>query len=89
MIRKTTRISAVALVFLFATVSMVSHVLAFEDNDSDGLPDAWEMEYFGDLSQGPGMDFDGDGASNLEEYEGGSDPNDPNDKPGPPKVNEQ
>jgi hypothetical protein len=84
MIGKTTRISAVALVFLFATVTTVSHVLAFEDSDVDGLPDAWEMEYFGDLNQGPEMDFDGDGASNLEEFVGGTNPADPSDKPGPP-----
>lgn len=89
MIGKTTRISTVALVFLFATVSMVSHVLAFEDYDGDGLSDAWELEYFGDLSQGPDMDFDGDWASNLEEFIAGTNPVDPNDRPGPPKVNEQ
>ncbi len=85
MIGKTSRVSIVALAFLFATVSMVGQVLAFGDDDGDGLPDAWELEFFGDLSQGPEMDFDGDGAINVDEYIGGSNPADPNDKPGPPR----
>ncbi len=84
MIGKTAKISAVALVFLFATVAIAGHVLAVEDSDGDGLPDAWELEHFGNLSQGPDMDFDGDGASNLAEFDAGTDPTDPNERPGPP-----
>jgi len=84
MIGKTVRISAVAIVFLFATVSCVSHVLADEDSDNDGLPDWWELEYFGDLSHGPDDDSDGDGFTDLEELRSGTDPTDPNDKPKPP-----
>ncbi len=38
------------------------------DTDADGLPDAWEIQYFGNLSQGASGDFDGDGISNLDEY---------------------
>ncbi len=44
------------------------------DSDQDGLPDDWELSYFGDLSQDANDDFDGDGKTNLEEYEGGTDP---------------
>ena len=44
------------------------------DNDRDGLPDDWERRYFGDLSQGAGGDFDGDGVSNVEEYQVGTNP---------------
>jgi len=46
------------------------------DTDGDGLPDAWEQQYFGDLSQEPFEDADNDGFSNLEEYRAGSDPTD-------------
>jgi hypothetical protein len=44
------------------------------DEDGDGLPDSWEQNYFGNLDQGPSEDYDGDGYSNLEEYQAGSDP---------------
>ena len=37
------------------------------DSDDDGLPDYWEMRYFGGLSPGPADDTDGDGLSHLEE----------------------
>lgn len=37
------------------------------DSDSDGLPDAWELSYFGNLSQDGTGDPDGDYAYNSEE----------------------
>ena len=55
-----------------ATVDMGADEYA--DTDSDGLPDYWERGYFGDLSQEPDDDFDGDGLNNLKEYQTGSDP---------------
>lgn len=49
------------------------------DLDGDGLPDAWQVRYraFG-LS--PNSDTDGDGASNAQEAQWGTDPFDPNSK---------
>ena len=44
------------------------------DTDSDGLPDSWELPYFGNLDQNPQGDYDNDGFDNLEEYENGTDP---------------
>jgi hypothetical protein len=44
------------------------------DNDGDGLPDGWELAYFGDLNQSGSGDFDGDGQSNLFEYVAGLNP---------------
>ena len=38
------------------------------DKDKDGLPDDWEIFYFGDLEQGANDDPDGDGLTNLQEY---------------------
>ncbi len=46
------------------------------DTDGDGLPDDWEMEFFGDLSQKANDDTDGDLLSNMEEYHLGSNPAD-------------
>ncbi len=44
------------------------------DTDADGLPDAWEQTYFGSLAQTASGDFDGDGFSNLAEYNAGTNP---------------
>lgn len=51
------------------------------DSDGDGLPDAWEMAHFGNLSQNGSGDFDGDGATNLAEFNAGSDPSNPASTP--------
>lgn len=46
------------------------------DSDGDGLPDAWEQEHLGTLSQGAAADYDQDGDSNLAEYQNGTLPED-------------
>ena len=38
------------------------------DTDNDGMADAWEIREFGDLDEGYGGDFDGDGYENIEEF---------------------
>ena len=45
------------------------------DSDGDGIPDAWEREFFGGLTvAGPGTDFDKDGMSDFAEQIAGTDP---------------
>ena len=48
-----------------------------EDTDGDGLPDAWEMHWFGHLDYGPYDDPDGDGFPNIIEWYRGTDPTTP------------
>jgi hypothetical protein len=44
------------------------------DTDNDGLPDDWEIEHFDNLDQNPGNDTDGDGLTNIQEYNLETDP---------------
>jgi len=44
------------------------------DSDGDGLPDVWELLYFGNLLQGPTGDPDGDGITNIQEFLQGRNP---------------
>jgi len=47
------------------------------DSDDDGLPDDWEIDNFGNLDQDGTSDLDGDGLGNLDEFNAGTDPNNP------------
>jgi hypothetical protein len=44
------------------------------DSDHDGLPDDWEMIYFGNLSSTANQDNDGDEVENLAEFALGTNP---------------
>ena len=46
-----------------------------QDSDNDGLPDWWELRFFGNLAQGANDDPDGDGFTNAVEYAHGTRPN--------------
>jgi len=46
------------------------------DDDGDGIPDAWELQYFGSITPSGVSDSDGDGVINLHEYLEGTDPTD-------------
>ncbi len=53
------------------------------DSDADGIPDVYEMEHAMNAADHDDaqLDADGDGFSNLEEYLGGTNPNDANSHP--------
>ncbi|MDP2137997.1 MAG: thrombospondin type 3 repeat-containing protein, partial [Candidatus Didemnitutus sp.] len=44
------------------------------DSDMNGLPDAWELLYFGRIGVDPGADQDGDGLVNILEWQHGTNP---------------
>jgi len=48
-----------------------------EDSNKDGLPDSWQIQYFGSITDPrarPDADPDGDGSSNIQEYQAGTSP---------------
>lgn len=50
------------------------------DTDEDGIPDAWEQMQVGNLTNlGAGVDFDGDGVDDPDEYGADTDPNNDED----------
>ena len=42
--------------------------------DGSGMPESWQTQYFGATNQDPNADADGDGLSNLQEYQLGLNP---------------
>jgi hypothetical protein len=73
----------------YATVTVFKRppVVNESDKDHDGLPDTWEVQHFGNLTYGPIDDPDHDSYTNLQEYQKGTDPMNPNDPPKPKPHN--
>lgn len=57
----------------FGSVTSAPAMLWFDGN-GNGLPDSWEMQYFGNLNQTATGDYDGDGVDNLQEFLDGTNP---------------
>ena len=64
----------------FVTVSNASGSIAsvlanlYIDSRGCGMPDSWQLQYFGNLNQPATGDYDGDGVSNLQEFLDGTNP---------------
>lgn len=69
-----------------AHVALAVYLPATQDNDGDGLADAWELFYFGTTTADPADDPDQDGASNLDEFLDRTDPTDTLSVPSPPGI---
>ena len=58
----------------------------YADRDNDGMPDRWEESYgLSEKEDNSGVDEDGDGFSNIEEYHYRTDPTDPESRPSLPE----
>lgn len=53
---------------------VVRQDLIIGDPPSGGLPEDWQLHYFGSLGQDPNQDPDSDGQNNRQEYEAGTNP---------------
>jgi hypothetical protein len=53
----------------------IADYLSTTDINANGIPDAWELENFGNLDQPGDGDYDGDGVINRVEYNDHTDPN--------------
>ena len=66
--------------FSVVNIGQVKYAFSFDlapltvDSDNNGLPDWWELKYFGHLGVDPNDDPDGDGLTNLQEYQRGTHP---------------
>jgi hypothetical protein len=64
-------------------VTLGTNPLAAADTDTDGLPDDWERFYFGHTGADPNATAPGQGMTNLQHFELGSNPN---NAPPPPTI---
>ncbi|AFU97592.1 putative Ig domain-containing protein [Simiduia agarivorans] len=71
---------------LQAERSLLIQINPADDKDGDGLNDAWELSYFGDLSRDGNGDYDGDGLTDRQESELGTDPTIAQSVPGEPGL---
>lgn len=55
-----------------STLNMLGSNSSSEDEDDDGMLDPWEILHFGNLTQTATGDFDGDGSTNLQEFQNGT-----------------
>lgn len=67
--------------YAMANIGQVKNLFSFDvtydgDLPANGLPDWWEIKYFGNSGQKGNNDPDGDGLTNWQEYGQNSDPND-------------
>lgn len=60
-----------------SSISAPVSITVSADSDHDGLPDDWELEYFGNLDQSDSGSYLNDGLSNLTKYLLGLDPTKP------------
>lgn len=59
--------------------SAVRLISSIEDTNQNGISDAWEILYFGNLTHSGNADTDGDGLTDIQEYTKGTSPTNQNE----------
>jgi hypothetical protein len=67
-------LNPISFTLLEVTTATAHYLPATRDTDTDGVPDWYEIEYFGNLSRAASFDGDGDGIQLSAEYSGGNHP---------------
>jgi hypothetical protein len=67
-------LNPISFVLLEATTATAHYLPTTRDTDADGIPDWYEIEYFGNLIRAASFDGDGDGIQLSAEYSGGTHP---------------
>lgn len=67
-------LNPVSVVLQQNTTATAHYLPETRDSDGDGLPDWYEIEYFGNLTRNATSDSDGDGVTLLAEYTAGTSP---------------
>ncbi len=65
------------------TNSLYLQVRSWISSEGSGLPDWWQLKYFGHLGVDPYADPDGDGVLNIDEFRNGTNPNQFDTPPAP------
>lgn len=77
---------ATGIVMYGPRVASATYLPVTQDANANGLPDWWEQFYFGDAGAVANMDDDGDGFTNIKEYQDRTHPRDPGSTPQPPAI---
>ena len=71
-------LNPISFTLLEGTTATAHYLPTTRDTDADGVPDWYEIEYFGNLSRAASSDGDGDGIQLVAEYSGNTHPLFPN-----------
>ncbi|MDA0577752.1 MAG: S8 family serine peptidase [Verrucomicrobia bacterium] len=77
---------AQGIVMLAPRAAQAVYLPATQDADGDGVVDWWELYFFGSTNTALNVDSDGDGYSNLKEYQDKTDPRNDQSVPAPPSI---